>query len=174
MFQYTMWMFVHLTYLVLSSETLFSDLNKIMLFVCLPQQIWFISDQKLSCCFFAFNTSKMNIIPQPQEQKSGRRQTQCSSTLCGCQCTQLIWCCPLQPFQMRYFVVHFWSKILLFCACNNSKMHIILQPQEQEGCRRQTQCSSTLYYGCYAMLVHPTHLVLSSDTLSNEIFCCSF
>ena len=29
-----------------------------------------------------------------------------------------IWCCPLQPFYLRYLVVHFWSKILFyFCAC---------------------------------------------------------
>ena len=34
------------------------------------------------------------------------RHTQCSSTLCGWLCTQPIWCGPLQPFQMRYIVVH--------------------------------------------------------------------
>ena len=31
---------------------------------------------------------------------------------------QPIWCCPLQPFYLRYLVVYFWSKILFyFCAC---------------------------------------------------------
>ena len=39
-------------YILLS---IISDLNKIMLFVCLPQQIWFISDQKSSCCLCAFH-----------------------------------------------------------------------------------------------------------------------
>ena len=42
--------------------------------------LWFISDPK-SCCLCAFLNSEMNFIPQPQEQKSCRRQTQCSSTL---------------------------------------------------------------------------------------------
>ena len=42
----------------------------------------FISDQK-SCYFCACNNSKPDFIPQPQKQKNCRRQTQCSSTLCG-------------------------------------------------------------------------------------------
>ena len=45
--------------------------------------LWFISGQK-SCFFFACHKSEMYFIPQPHEQKSCRRQTQCSSTLCGC------------------------------------------------------------------------------------------
>ena len=45
--------------------------------------LFIISDPK-SCCLCACHNSKTNFIPQPQEQKSGRRQTQCSSTLCGC------------------------------------------------------------------------------------------
>ena len=65
--------------------------------------LWIISDPK-SCYFCVCINSKTNFIPQPQEQKSCRRHTQCSSTLCGWLCTQPIWCCPLQPFQMRYFV----------------------------------------------------------------------
>ena len=92
------------------------------------------------------NNSKTNFIPQPQEYESCRRQPQCSNTQCGGLCTQPIWCCPLQPFQMLYFVVHFWSKILLFlCACQKSKITFIPQPQEKKSCRRQTQCSYTLY-----------------------------
>ena len=52
----------------------------------------------------------------------------CSSTLCEYLCIWHSWCCPLQPFQMRYFVVHFWSKILLFlCACHNSVINFIPQ-----------------------------------------------
>ena len=49
----------------------------------------------------------MNFITQPHEQKSCRRQTECSNTLwgCGCLCNQPILCCLLQPFQMRYFVL---------------------------------------------------------------------
>ena len=78
MFQYSMWMFVHPTYLVLFSATLSieifcgSFLSKILLFVCLPQQQ---------------NNSKTNFIPQPHEQKSGRRDKHCSSTLCECLCS---------------------------------------------------------------------------------------
>ena len=67
-----------------------------------------------SCHLCACHKSKMDLIPQPQEQKSGRRQTQCSGTLWECLCTWPIWYCCLQPFHMRYFVVHFWSKIMLF------------------------------------------------------------
>ena len=63
----------------------------------------FISDQK-SCYVCAYHISKTNFIPQLHGQKSCRRQTQCSSTLCGCQCKWPIWCCPLQPFQIRYLV----------------------------------------------------------------------
>ena len=43
--------------------------------------------------------------------RNGRRETQCSSTLSGCLYTWPIRYCCLQLFQMRYFVVHFWSKI---------------------------------------------------------------
>ena len=88
------------------------------------------------------------FIPQPHEQKSFIRQTQCASTLCWCLCTWLIWCCPLQHFQMRYFVVHFDWKSCYFYVCNNSEMNFFPQPQKQKKCRRQTQCSSTLY-GCW-------------------------
>ena len=48
----------------------------------------------------------MNFMSQPQEKKSYRMQTQCSSILCGWQCTQPIWCCPLQPFQI----------VLMYCT----------------------------------------------------------
>ena len=44
--------------------------------------LWFISGPK-SCYLCACHKSEMHFIPQPHEQKSGRRQTQCSSTLCG-------------------------------------------------------------------------------------------
>ena len=45
-----------------------------------------------------------DIIPHPQEQESCRRQSQRSSTLCGCLWTQPIWWCALKPFYLRYFV----------------------------------------------------------------------
>ena len=63
-----MWILVHLAHLVLSSATL---LNK--LFCC---SFW----SKIMFCLCAFHNSEMNIIPQPQEQKSCRRQTRCSNT----------------------------------------------------------------------------------------------
>ena len=43
--------------------------------------LWFISDWK-SCYLCAYPISKTNFIPQPHEQKSCRRQTQCSNRLC--------------------------------------------------------------------------------------------
>ena len=104
--------------------------------------------------FFACNNnSEMIFIPQPQEQESGRRQAQCSSILCECLCTGPIWGCPLQPFQMRYFVFVFFSNqnFYCFCVCNNSKQDFMPQPQEQLTCRRHTQYSSTLC-GCLCTL----------------------
>ena len=65
-----------------------------------------------SGCLCACINSKMNLFPQSQEQKqkSCSRHTQFYSTLCGWLCNQPMWCCPLQPIPMRFFVVHFWSK----------------------------------------------------------------
>ena len=85
--------------------------------------LWFISDQKSYCCLCACYNSVMDFISQPQEQKVGRRQTQCSSTLCGCLCNWPSWHCPLQPFQMRYYVVHFDWKSCFF-SCHKSEMHL--------------------------------------------------
>ena len=126
------WMLVHPTQKVLSSATLS---NKILLFISGPK----------SCCLCACHKSKMNFIPQPQEQKSCRRQTQYFSALCGCLCTQPICCCPLQHFQMRYFVVHFDQKSCYFCAYHISKSNLILQPHDQKSCRRQTQYQRCIY-----------------------------
>ena len=36
------------------------------------------------CYLCTYRSSKIKFTPQPQEQKSGRRQTPCSSTLCRC------------------------------------------------------------------------------------------
>ena len=127
-----MWMFVHLIHLALSSATLS---NKIF---C--GSFWL---KVLFLC--ACHISKMNFIPQPQKQKSGRRHTKCSSSLCEWLGTQPIWCCPLRPLQMRYFVVHFDQKSCYFCACHKNKMNFIPQPHEQKSCRRQPQCSSTVF-----------------------------
>ena len=105
----------------------------------------FISDQKSSCCFCAFHNSEMNLILQPHDQKSCKRQTQCSSTICGCLCTWPIWCCPLQPFYLRYFVVPFWSKIILLFVCLPKQWNEIHSATTgQKICRRQTQCSIIL------------------------------
>ena len=109
-----MWMLVHPTHLVLLSATLFQ-----------MRYLVLISDQK-SCCFLcACLKSKTNFIPQSHRQKSCRRQTQCYSTLCGCLCTQPIWCCPLQPIQMRHFVVHFDPKSCYLCVPTTLAKHIL-------------------------------------------------
>ena len=73
-------------------------------------------DQKSCYYLCAYHISKTNFIQQPHEQKCCRRQTQWSSTLCGCFCTCLIWCCPMEPFQMRYLVVHFDQKSCFICV----------------------------------------------------------
>ena len=105
MFLYTMWILVHPTYLVLSYGTLLYEI------FCGCGLMFLIKNHVCLCV--PTTTGKMNSIPQPQEQKSGRR-TQCSSTPCECLCTQPIWYCCLQPFYMRYLVVHSWLKICLF------------------------------------------------------------
>ena len=115
---------------------------------CVSYQPTVITYTWISCshsCFGAYHISKTNFIPQPHEQKGCRRLTQCSSTLCGCLCIWPIWCCPMLPFQMRYFVDHFDQKSCYLCAYHNSRTDFIPQPHEQKSCRRLTQCSSTLY-----------------------------
>ncbi|OEU11808.1 hypothetical protein FRACYDRAFT_244932 [Fragilariopsis cylindrus CCMP1102] len=59
---------------------------------------------KCIVCVLEARISK-TIIPQPREQKSGRRQTKYSNTQCGCLCNKSSWYCPMEPFQMRIFVV---------------------------------------------------------------------
>ena len=102
MFLYTTLMLVHPAHLVLSYATLSNEI-----FCCS-----FLIESLFCLC--AYHNNKMYFIPQPQEQKSSRRHTQCSSTLCGWLCTQPLWCCLLQPFHMRYFVSHFWPKSYCF------------------------------------------------------------
>ena len=106
----------------------------------------FIFGQK-SCFLCAYHHSKIKFTLQPQEQKSGRRVTQCSNTLWGGYCTPPRRRCPLQHFKTRYFVVHFDEKYGYLCAYHHSKIKFIQQPQEQKSGRRVTQCSNTLWEG---------------------------
>ena len=101
-------------------DILYSFLIKNHFVVFVPSTpVKWISFQNLSYSTTTIDGELILLFRLPQEQKSCRRQTQCSHTLCGCLCTWLIWCCPLKPFQMRYFVVHyFWSKIVWW-----SKIH---------------------------------------------------
>ena len=124
-----MWMFVHLTQLVLPYGTL-------------SNEIFLTENLIILCC--AWNNSKKNFFPQPQEKKRGNRQTQCSSRLCECLCTWPSWCYPMERFQMRFFAVHFDWKSCCLCACYKSKMDSILEPQHQKSGRRHTQCFSPL------------------------------
>ena len=80
----------------------------------------------------AYHSSKIKFTLQPQKQKSGRRVTQCSNTLCGGYCIQPIKSSPLELSRIRYFVVHFDEKYGYFCANHNSKIKFTLQPQEQK------------------------------------------
>ena len=76
MFKYTMWMLVHMIQKVLSSVTLSNEI------FCGS----FLTKNYVVIIYYlcAYHISKTNFIPQLQEQKSGRRQTQCSNTLCEC------------------------------------------------------------------------------------------
>ena len=49
------------------------------------------------------------------------------------------------PFKWDILLfILFENHVVWLCAFHNSEMNIILQPQEQESCRRQTQYFSTL------------------------------
>ena len=106
-----MWMFVHPTHLVLLSATLSYEIYCGSLFL--------VENHVIFVC--ACHNSEMNFIPQSQENISGRRQIRCSSTPCECLCTQPIWYCCLQPFYMRYLVVHSWLKICLFVCVHQQQ-----------------------------------------------------
>ena len=72
------------------------------------------------------NNSKTNFILQLQEQKSGRRQTQCSRTLCESFCSWPSWCYPLQSFQIRYLVFISDQKSWIFLCVPATKAKWIL------------------------------------------------
>ena len=76
------------------------------------------SDQKSSCCFCALHNSEINFILQTQEQESCRRQVKCSTTLCGCLCTQTIWVLSSSSPSYEIFCRSFLIKIL-----HNSEMN---------------------------------------------------
>ena len=112
-----MWMLVHPTYLMLSSATLSNDI------FCCSLFLFLIKNHVFCEC----NNRELNFIPQPHEKKRGRRNTQCSSILDESWCTQLICCCPLQPFQivvhtkkncMKYFVPKY-----IFVIINYIQLH---------------------------------------------------
>ena len=145
----------------------------------MQDQAYFVFVSDLKSCFCAYHISKAKFILQPHDQKSCRRQTQYSSTLCDCLCTWPIWCCPLQPLQMRYLVVNLDQKSCYLCAYHISKANFILQPHDQKSCRRQTQCSSTL---CICLCTWPIwccpmeplqmrYLVVHFDQKSCYYFC---
>ena len=97
--------------------------------------------------FRAYHNSKIKFTLQPQKQKSGGSLTQYSSTPCGGYCTQSEKSSPLEPFWIRYFVVHFDEKYGYFRAYHNSKIKFTLQRQEQKSGGRVTQCSSRPFGG---------------------------
>ena len=145
-----MWLIVHQTYLVLSPATL--------------------SYETLCYSFLIQNHIEMNFIQQPQEQKSCRRHTQCSSTM---------W----MVVQQTYLVLS--SATLsneLFCysfLVENLVVVVCVHQQQTEFYSSTTgteklQEAHTIFQYTMWMIVHPTYLVLSYATLSNEIFCCSF
>ena len=97
-----------------------------------PFQMRYLSGRKSGCvhvcmcmcvcvCVCVCMCALCMCIKKPQRLKSCRRHTQCSSTLCWWLYTQPIWCYPLQPFHMRYFVVHSRSKACCFPPSTTEK-----------------------------------------------------
>ena len=105
--------------------------------------------------------TKIKFTLQPQEQKSGRRVTQGSHTLCGDCCTQPKESSPLEPFRIRDFLVHFAGKYDYLCTYRSSKIKFTLQPQDQKSGRRVTPCSHTLCRGYYTQPKKSSPLELS-------------
>ena len=158
MFYYSMWMLVHLTHLVLSSATLSNEnfcvhfWSKMFLFLCVQQQ--------------QTGTHSATI---------GTENLLEANTMCYysmwllVQLTHLVF--SSVTLSNENFCVYFWSKMLLFLCVQ----------QQQTGFHSATtgtenlQETNTMFYYFMWMLVHPTHLVLSSASPSSEIFyCCSF
>ena len=102
MIYYTLLMLVHMTQLVLSSTTL-------------SNEIFCGSFLVKNHVFCACKSSEMNFIPQPEEQKSGRRQTQYYSTLCECWCTWSGRCG--SPKQQNKFSIMILCATYSTCCC---------------------------------------------------------
>ena len=113
--------------------------------------------------------TKIKFTLQLQEQKSGRRVTQCSHILCGGCCTRPKESSPLQPFQIRYFVVRFDHKYGYLCAYHSSKIKFTLQLQEKKGKEGNTRFSYTIW-----RLLQLTKRKFSSGTIPNKIFWGAF
>ena len=141
-----MWILVHPTYLVLSSAALS---NEIFCGLFLVKNLVFLC------------ATVVNVIPQPQEQERCRRQTQCSSTLWECLCTWPSWCCPLQPFQMRIFVVHFDWKSWYFVPGTTAKQILSLSHRNRKDVG-----------GKHNVLVH--YVNASAPNLFDVLFCNPF
>ena len=106
----------------------------------------FVSVQKSSCCFCV----------------------QWSSTLCRCWCTQTIWCCPLQPFQMRYCVVHS-DQISCCCVClPHQQFRISFCNHRNRKVVGGKHNALVLYVDASAP--NSLYLVLSSETLYMRYF----
>ena len=84
-------------------------------------------------CEIKMISIRITLVKWWQTTRDCRRQTKCSSTLCGCLCTQPTWYSGIvvcNPF--KFYVHFFWSKIIGLCvyACNSSETNFIPQPQQ--------------------------------------------
>ena len=86
--------------------------------------LWFILIKK-SCYFCACHKRKINSIPQPQEKKSFRRQTECSSTLWGCLCTWPIWWLSTPTLSNEIFCGSFLIQNLAIFVCATTAKWIL-------------------------------------------------
>ena len=103
--------------------------------VCAPDPagiLWFILIINLVFC--VCNSSETKFIPQTQEQKGCRRQTQCSNTLCECLCTWPIHCFLWNHFKWDIFWFILIKNLVIFVpttlakqilSCNHSNKKVV-------------------------------------------------
>ena len=109
--------------------------------------------------FSAYHNSKIKFTLQLQEQKSGGRVTQCSTTLCGGCCIQPKKSSPLEPFQIRYFVVHFAQNLVIYVPTTLAKQILFCNHMNRKVVGGK--CNVLIHY------IDPSTLNLSSVVLWN-------
>ena len=151
MFQHTMWFIVHQAYLVLSSATLSNEVFCCSvliknLILCVP----IITAKYILSC----NHRKRKVVEGKHNvlvhYVDARAPIPSSETLSN-----------------EIFCWSFLVKNHILCVPDD-------MPQQQNIGKEKLQEAYTMFQYTMQMLGRPIHLVLSSETLSNDIFCWSF